>query len=795
MRNDVKRRARIKALVGMALVAAFVASLVFTPGSIENPTGIVEADDELVRLTIGEDDVEIENFLRAVGKVTGVPLVWNPSDKNIRGKKIIGSVDLKAPKGELFNLVRALLTFYELVMIPVGPAEYQVQLVMDARQTSSILKLKPDYVKLTDENLTLYENQDGKFITTTIKVENMTDLRNARNALTRIVTGQNIGNVTEVPAARAFVVTDFAPNVVAIYRLLREMDVKPEGKEVVSEYITLEHAVAEELEPILTDLFTGREAVSRPGQPRRPGNQAAGGEPEDPEPRIISDPRTNKIILYGIRADIDEIKTVISNLDVPIYLQNDRVNVVRLKNLEAEPTAEVLSTLIEAASVFGTSAGQTGTGTGRPGRPGTTGAPRTAREEEKPAVVADVKSNSLIIAATRRQYEELLRVIEAIDIKKDQVLIEAALVELTLDDAFRLAVELGAADDNGLDGTGVGGFGFTNFGRTVFADTDGDSFFTDRIPTFVNSDETPAPRGLVGGIFALGQIPLIFDVFGEVVQSRILQLPSIVTADNEEAVIEVKDEQAYSTSTTTTGGVTNGGLGGFEEAGTTLAISPHIADARHLLLNINLEVSAFVGEPRTLADGGVIPADKIARRIITAVTVPDRHTVVLGGLMGRQQRSTVERTPYLADIPGLGELFKATSKSDRETSLFLFVTPTIMAGDPEGFSTFDIESCKRKQRADELIGYTEIYNSNFVDCDVQDPATGAYRARQPGAVRGSGSCSDRFERIGLMEATRFSGVSEERLEAEKAARRAALVRGNAPRACSNGTCLTTVRKR
>ena len=69
-------------------------------------------------------------------------------------------------------------------------------------------------------------------------------------------------------------------------------------------------------------------------------------------------------------------------------------------------------------------------------------------------------------------------------------------------------------------------------------------------------------------------------MLNSVSQSRILQLPSIVTADNEEAVIEVKDEQAFSTSSTTTGGVTSGGLGGFEEAGTTLAISPHIADAR-----------------------------------------------------------------------------------------------------------------------------------------------------------------------------------------------------------------------
>jgi len=776
-------RRGVKTLVGIGAIAMFGIAVLLAPGSFQSPGGITWADDEdeMMVLNIGEEEVKMDDFLRVVSANAKVPLVWNPKDKNISGKKIIGSVDIRVPRGELFNLVRALLTFYELVMIPVGPKDHQVQLVMDARQSNSILKLKPEYVKLSEENLTLYENSDGKFITTTIRVQNMTDLRNARNALTRIVTGGNIGNITEVPAANAFVVTDFAPNVVAVYRLLQEMDVKPAGKELISEYIELEHAVAEEIEPILTDLFTGRDRIST-RTPTRRTPTTAGGSQEDPEPRIIADPRTNKIILYGISDDIIEIKKVIKNLDVVIYTPNDRVHVIRLKNLEAQDTADVLSTLIEAASIFGTAAGAGGTGGGRPRSTGAR-APSNAREEEKPAVVADVKSNSLIIAATKRQFEELQRVIDEIDIKKDQVLIEAALIELTLDDSYKLAIELGIAEDGGLTHDDqVSAFGFTSFGQTQFADTNGDTFFTDRIPPFVNSGDTPAPTGLVGGIFAFGQVPLIFNVLNSITQSRILQLPSLVTADNEEAVIEVKDEQAFSSSSTSTGGVTSGGLGGFEEAGTTLRISPHISDARFLLLNINLEVSAFVGEARILASGDVIPADKITRRLVTAVTCPDRHTVVLGGLMGRNQRSTVDKTPYLSDIPFLGEAFKSTQKSDRETSLFLFVTPTIMAGDTEGFTTLDIESCKRKQKADELIGFTDIYNSRFVNCDVQDPASGSFQGARPGAVRGSGSASsasERFDKIGLLEATRFSGVSRERLEAEKAARRSALIGGGA----------------
>ena len=373
--------------------------------------------------------------------------------------------------------------------------------------------MKPEYVKINDENAALYENLDGRFITTTIKVENMSDLRAPRNAVTRIVTGGNLGNVTEVPQARAFVVTDFAPNVVAVYRLLKEMDVKPQSSQMSSRYFPLAHATADEIEPILIDLFTGRDRVAtgrRPQNNRSSGNSASALADEDPEPSIISDPRTNQIIVYATQRDLDEIDQVIQKLDVPIGITNDRVWVIRLKNLEAVPTAEVLTSLIEAASIFGIDGSTAGRSTtsanNRGGRTGRVPGQETdPRQEEKPAVVADEKSNSLIIAGTKRQYEELKRVIDQIDVQKDQVLIEAALIELTLDDQYRLAFEIGAADDHGLTANNaLSGFGFSNFGQQVFADKDGDTYFTDRVPAFVDSDANSAPRGLVGGIFAFG---------------------------------------------------------------------------------------------------------------------------------------------------------------------------------------------------------------------------------------------------------------------------------------------------
>ena len=740
-------------------------------GSMLLPTASVVAEDEVAEQPVEismKDPIPLEDFLRAVGQLTEIPLYWDPKARGIQGKELVGARNLRAPREELFSLVRALLTFYELVMIPVGPQGYEVWLVMDARQTASIVKLKPKYIELDETNLEEFENQDGLFVTTTMKVENMGDLKDARNALNRIVTGQNIGNVTEVPAARSFVVTDFAPNVVAIFRLLKTMDVQPEGRQVRSAYIQLEFATADEIEPIIVDLFTGRERITR-----RVGGQQQGQSgdiEEDPEPRIISDFRTNKLIVYGTQDDIREIRSVVEQLDVPVYLPNTWVHVIQLKNLDAAETAEVLQALIEASTFFGTGGG--GIGTGSSGRPGRTGQPRTdtARpdEQEKPAVVADIASNSLLISASPRQFEQLERIIRDIDIKKPQVLIEAALLELTLDDASRIAIELGMGDDNGLvNDDAASAFGFTTFGLTTFADADGDTFYTDRIPNFVDTGG-PAPSGLTGGIFALGQIPLMFSLLNTVSQSRILQLPSIVTADNEEAVIRVLDKQATSQSTTTSGGNITGGFGDFQEAGVTLQISPHIADNYYLLLNIRLQVSAFVGEPRVVGDA-LLPADQIERELITAVTCPDRHTIVLGGLLGTQQQSTVDKTPWLADIPYLGYLFQRTDEGSRQTSLFLFVTPTIMS-EPGGFDTLDEESCKRKMKADELIGRTEIYNSYFPACEKQDPCSG-------GMTRGSGSASDRLDQMGMLEATRFAGVSAERLRAERAARMQALQGG------------------
>jgi len=329
----------------MLVSAALLLCLSAMPAVADDDTGEGAAP---VPAKVADAYVDMEDFLRSVAKATGMPLVWNPADKNIRGKRIIGNVDLTMPRDELFSYARSLLTFYELIIIPVGPRGHQVHLVMDARQTSAILRIKPEPVALTDENVADFEDDDGRFLTTTIHVQHLDDLRSARNALTRIISGQNVGTVTEVPTARAFIITDFAPNVAACYRLIREMDVpqaKPSTASGRTVAITLQHATAAELAETLV-----RHYAAPPQAPRAP--QVPGTEPPT-APRITPDARTNKILVTGDDAEIEAVKAAIALLDTPLPAPKDtpRVSavVVPLKNVRAQETAAILLNLMRGA--------------------------------------------------------------------------------------------------------------------------------------------------------------------------------------------------------------------------------------------------------------------------------------------------------------------------------------------------------------------------------------------------------------------------------------------------------------
>ncbi|MDA1196104.1 MAG: hypothetical protein O2894_13115 [Planctomycetota bacterium] len=367
-----------------------VLALCFFGSALTVPQNVAYAEGEDASFTIA--DIELEALLKLLRDKTGYALVWNPADKNILGKSVTGSATFRGQADEVFAAARGLLTFYQLVLVPVGSKEEPIYLVMDARQTSSILRMKPESVELNERNLDHYEHMDGLFVTTTIEVEHMTDLRAARNALTRVVTGSNIGNVTEVPDAKSFVVTDFAPNVVAIYRLLQKMD-RPNTSSSTTVgttvMIDLQHAQAREVASLLSAHF----AVQPQGPQAGRANIPTAGPSA---PRIMPDARTNRVLVTGTEDEIARVRHAVTLLDVRVPQPATEVRLVRLEHIDANEAAAVLTQLVRSSGTLWSG----------------------ADARILPTFVSHSETNALLISMASSDVEAVTALIAQMDVKK-----------------------------------------------------------------------------------------------------------------------------------------------------------------------------------------------------------------------------------------------------------------------------------------------------------------------------------------------------------------------------------------
>ena len=265
--------------------------------------------DEPMILTISAQQ-KVEDLLLAYTKLTGTAVYWDPSDKAITTRKITGASEIRGTRAQFLDALRGLLAFQEVVLIPMGAPPNEYFAAMDARalQSQFILKMKAVPVELTDANLAQYEKRDGLFVSAVIQVQNLDGLRDARTALQRLITQNNIGSVQEIPAARAFLVTDFAPNVALIYRAIRRMDVVPAGRAEQTEFFDLKHARAQNVGRVLEELFgNGR----KPAQPQSPAELS----PSDV--RISADGESNQVVVIASEEKIRAMRPIVAQLDRP----------------------------------------------------------------------------------------------------------------------------------------------------------------------------------------------------------------------------------------------------------------------------------------------------------------------------------------------------------------------------------------------------------------------------------------------------------------------------------------------
>ena len=271
-----------------------------------------------VEILVG-DGMAVRDLLLAVSSAAQRTIVWEPQDKAIATRRIVGSPRLRVPTSQLFDAVADLLVPYEILLVPLGAPERPVWFATDARalQAQTMLRLRATPVAMDDEaTAARLEGRPALFVTAVLRVPTGVDPRAVRSALGRLVTPNNVGSVQEVPEASALVVTDFAPAVAQMWRTLRLLTPPPTPSEdVTTAYLTLAHRDAADVLGLLGPLF--QETAPSPRAVPTPDGNPVAPRSREPAVRIVADVATRTLVVRGTPAQVAEVTRVVSRLDQP----------------------------------------------------------------------------------------------------------------------------------------------------------------------------------------------------------------------------------------------------------------------------------------------------------------------------------------------------------------------------------------------------------------------------------------------------------------------------------------------
>ena len=438
------------------------------------------------------------------------------------------------------------------------------------------------------------------------------------------------------PRGNMLLLTDSASNIQRIQYILNLLDRKDA---VGVQLFTLKYASADKLATTLTTLYGAA------GAPAAAAGRAGGV-------KAIAHQPGNMLIVIGAPQIINEVAGVIEKLDIAPESDSGRLQVRYLKHANAEDVAKVLNELVGGQSSSETNSGQ-----------------RKALFTGNVKVVADKATNALLITADPSDIKSVGRIIDRLDIRRRQVLVEALIVEVSGNAIQRFGVEWMAAGGNA-----VGVQNFKNLGPISKAVADN----ANAAPPVSTSAAlaSAAPTGLTLGIVNKAlSIGALLHALESDNDANVLSTPNLLTMDNEEAEIVVGKNVPFLTGQNVTQGGTANPFQTIErkDVGLTLRVTPQISDGDSVRLEIYQEISSVDGG--TAAEGGIITSK---RSIKTVVLANDGQMIVLGGLMRDDNASKVQRVPCIGAIPILGEPFKFTENQTTKTNLMVFLKPHII---------------------------------------------------------------------------------------------------------------------
>ena len=539
----------------------------------------------------------------------------------------------------------------------------------------------------------------GQIVTQIFKL-NYENAANLVPVLRPLISPNNTINVN--PGNNSLVITDYADNLQRLARIVAAMDVS-NASDV--EVIPLKNAVAADLAPLVARLIDGGSAA---------GPAAAQGQTDTSfKTTLIAEPRSNALILRAANpARVAQVRALVDKLDQPPVpgssAASGNIHVVYLKNADATKLATTLraamsatgggsgsasssgtsgssglSTTATAASTSSNSSASNSAGLGASSSGlgmGSGGGLSSSASSNQPStggqIQADPTTNSLIITAPEPQYRQLRAVIDKLDGRRAQVLVESLIVEVTASKLAEFGIQwqsvLGSKGDGvvGAIGTNSAVSGGNILGLAAGIATGNASAIT-ALGGGLNI--ALAPR--VNGQYYLGALANFLQNSGD---ANVLSTPNLMTLDNEEARIVIGNNVPFVTGSyaNTTG---NNSVNPFttverKDVGLMLRVRPQINENGTVKMAIYQEVSKIDGN--TLKDVNGPTTSK--RSIESNVLVEDGSIIVLGGLLEDSYQQAEDKVPLMGDIPLLGNLFRSENRSRKKTNLMVFLRPVVV---------------------------------------------------------------------------------------------------------------------
>ena len=602
-------------------------------------------------ITLNFVNAEIESVARTLATLSNRNLVVDPRVKGT----INLSTELPVSANEAWSQFLAALRLQGFAMVETQGL-YKIVPEADAKlQGGNVQEIQTGHAS----------SGSGQIVTHIFKL-NFEQANNLVPVLRPLISPNNTTNVN--PGNNSIVITDYADNLQRMARIIATLDVS-NASDV--EVIQLKHAIAVDLAPLVLRLIESGNninaaATATPGQ--------TGTEFKT---TLLAEPRSNSLIVRAANpARVALVKSLVAKLDQPNGTSaSGNIHVVYLKNADATKLATTLRAAVSGqASANAGSATATGSGIppigNNPTSPmalgSTLGATPTATGSATGGQIqADTATNSLIITAPEPQYRQLRAVIDMLDQRRAQVMVESLIAEVNADKALQMGIQWqGALGNNGVAGTNFGSVG--------------------NIVGLSQGGTTAATAGIGGGL----NIGTIRNVNGTTILStlanfletngdaNILSTPNLLTLDNEEAKIVVGQNVPF-----VTGQFTNAASGATnpfqtverKDVGLTLRVKPQISETGTVKMTVFQEVSSV--DYSRAASIGLITNK---RSIESNVLVDDGSIIVLGGLLSDEFTGNASKVPGLGNIPAFGWLFKSETRTRSKKNLMVFLRPVVV---------------------------------------------------------------------------------------------------------------------